>query len=334
VSSPARRRRASASIESFGSPSAAPLTTGAGTRGLLAHARTVLDGAGLPAADAEWLLADLLGCDRLRLQLDDIEVSAEVAEAYRRRLDRRARHEPRQHILGWEEFCGLRLRVSSDVLIPRQETEGLVAWALERLPTDGSAWDVGTGSGGIACALAMTRPDCRVVASDRSTRALATAAENVRGLGLGARVHLVAADLFECAGHDGLVDLVVANPPYIPASVVETLPREVREWEPLEALDGGPAGTAVATRLIMDAPRVLRPGGWLVMEMGESHAPPLTDCFRTSGFTEVAVRNDLAGRVRYIGARLTGRRSSAGSAGATCRFLGEASEGAVEAPSE
>jgi release factor glutamine methyltransferase len=333
VSSPlfARQRRA------------APLTTGAGTRGLLAHARTVLDAAGLPApaADAEWLLADLLGCDRLRLQLEDIEVSAAVAEAYRRRLDRRARHEPRQHILGWEEFCGLRLRVSPDVLIPRQETEGLVAWALERLPTDGSAWDVGTGSGGIACALATTRPDCRVVASDRSTRALATAAENVRGLGLAARVHLVAADLFECAGaavlgadHHGLVDLVVANPPYIPTSVVETLPREVREWEPLEALDGGPDGTAVATRIIADAASVLRPGGWLVMEIGELQSALLKNCFLASGFKEVTVRRDLGGRERYMGARLTDPRSSAGSAGATCIFLGEASEGAVEAPSE
>jgi release factor glutamine methyltransferase len=280
------------------------------SRALLAHGRAVLDAAGVtaPAQDAEWLLADLLGGDRLRLLIDDAEVPGDVAEIYRRRLARRARHEPRQHIVGWEEFCGLRVSVSRDVLIPRQETEGLVAWALDLLPPGGTAWDVGTGSGCIACALASARRDGTVIASDRSMLALAMAGRNVRRLGLGGHVQLVAADLLTAVS-SASVDVVVANPPYMPDGIAPSLPEEVRGWEPREALDGGADGTAVAARIIADAPRVLRASGWLVMEIGEAQATALAEGLRVAGFVDVEVRQDLTGRDRYLAGRRPGRTS-------------------------
>ena len=228
-------------------------------------------------------------------------------------MNRRGDGEPLQHILGWEEFRGLKLSVTPDVLIPRPETELLVTWALELLACPGDlesrgggegrvAVDVGTGSGAIACALAHALPRLRIVGVECSPRALRVAEENANALGVGDRVRLLAGDL--CEPLAGTVDLVIANPPYIPSGEVSKLPREVREYEPRLALDGGADGTAFHRRIIDEAPRCLKPGGWLLMEMGEGHAAALAEAMRDGGWLEeIQVRRDFRGIERMIGGR-------------------------------
>lgn len=277
---------------------------------LLALGAGALESAGLPTArqDAEWLLAGVLGIDRFRLYMEPARwVSVEMAGQFRARIERRLRHEPLQYILGFEEFRGLRLEVAAEVLIPRPETELLVEWALGLERAHGPwrlAVDVGTGTGAIACALATALPELRVLAVDRSLGALGVAARNVSALGLGRRVRLVAGECLEpltsslCA-----VDLVIGNPPYIPSADLLTLPAEVREWEPREALDGGPDGLAVHRRLIEGAAALLGRGGWLLMEMGEGQADPLGELMAARGFDGIEVRRDLGGAPRMIGAR-------------------------------
>jgi release factor glutamine methyltransferase len=278
--------------------------------GLLAEGTRALRAAGLPDAsrDAAWLLADLVGLPRLALPLEpDRAVPPPAPEAFRARIARRGRGEPLQQIVGFDDFRGLRLRTGPEALIPRPETEGMVEWALSLEAAHGPwrlAVDVGTGTGAIACALARPLPGLRVVAVERSLGALALAAENIRALGLGERVRLVAGDLLApLAGLPSAVDVVVANLPYIPTADLHRLPAEVRGWEPEEALDGGPDGTAVQRRLIPQSLPLLRPGGWLLMEMGEGQAGALRRLMEAAGFGAVEVRRDLAGRERMIAGR-------------------------------
>jgi release factor glutamine methyltransferase len=221
-------------------------------------------------------------------------------------VERRAAHEPVQHILGFEEFRGLRIAVTPDVLIPRPETEGLVERALELLGDRPGALvaDIGTGSGAIACALAAARPDLEVLAVDQSLGALAVASDNVRGLGLASRVRLLAGDLFgPLASLSGSLDMVVANPPYCPSGVIPTLPVEVGRFEPRLALDGGPDGMRILRRIIAEAPGFLRPRAWLVMEIGEEQAGPLASLMAAEGFSHIGARRDLRHVERYIEGR-------------------------------
>jgi release factor glutamine methyltransferase len=310
------------------------IVPGTSALALLAEGAAALTAAGLPTArlDAERLLAGMAGVDRFQLHVADRDLGADFVTRYRAGIARRAGHEPLQHILGWEEFCGLRLAVGPAVLVPRLETEALVEWALELLPDGGTVCDAGTGSGCIATALAAARPDVRVIGVDHSLPALAVAAANVRALGLAERVALVAGDLFApFRRHRRVFDLVVANLPYLPSSIIAGLPAEVRDWEPRHALDGGADGTAVLRDVISGAAEHLSPDGWLVMEIGEEQAPPLAALMASHGFCDVQVRRDLAGVERYLagrteraaadmrpaaqaplGARLNSRRSSAG----------------------
>jgi release factor glutamine methyltransferase len=322
--------------------------TPATARGLVAEGARRLAEAGLPTArqDAEWLLAAVLGRERFALYLEPKEAVVEAAgHRFRALVARRADHEPLQHLLGYEDFRGLRLRVTPDVLIPRPETEGLVEWALELLneddamsadwgragaisrpplmverqsngltPEEGTAgaisrppliMDIGTGSGAIACALAAARPDARVLATDTSPAALAVAESNVRALGLADRVRVVAGDLLEpLAGKLGTVDMIVANAPYLPTGILPSLPREVFAFEPRQALDGGPDGMDVIRRLLTAAPAALRPGGRLVLEIGEDQAGPLAALMTAGGFVDVASRDDLRGVRRYLAGRV------------------------------
>jgi release factor glutamine methyltransferase len=322
--------------------------TPATTRGLLAEGARRLVEAGLPTArqDAEWLLATVLGVDRFGLYLEPERAVDEAAGSrFGALVARRAAHEPLQHLLGYEDFRGLRLRVTPDVLIPRPETEGLVEWALELLkndhpmsadwgragaisgpplmekrqsnglaPEEGTAGaisgpplmaDIGTGSGAIACALATARPDAQVLATELAPAALAVAEDNVRALGLADRVRLLAGDLLEpLAGEPGRLDLIVANLPYLPSGILPSLPREVSTFEPRAALDGGPDGMAVIRRLLTAAPAALRPGGRLVLEIGEEQAGPLAALMVTQGLVEIATRDDLRGVVRYLAGRV------------------------------
>jgi release factor glutamine methyltransferase len=277
---------------------------------LLARAAQALRAEGLATArlDAERLLGRALEVERLKLLLEPGRpVPSEAMERFAASLERRRRHEPIQHILGEEEFRGLVLRTGPGALIPRPETELLVEWAVELEGREGPwrlAVDVGAGTGAIGCALASALPALRVIAVERSLPALALAASNIAALGFDGRVELVAGDLLEpLAGLAGAVDLVVSNPPYIPSGAIAGLPAEVREWEPREALDGGPDGMTFHRRLIARTPRLLRPGGWLLMEMGEGQAAFLSAAMEAAGFEAVEARRDFQGIERMIGGR-------------------------------
>jgi len=242
-------------------------------------ATTALEAAGLSSArvDAEWLLAGLLGVGRVAVRLDLAEtVPAPIAERYAHAVSRRARREPLQRILGWEEFRGVRVRLTDAVLVPRPETETLVEWALALLPPPGGrqllAIDLGTGSGCIACALASERPDLDVIAVDVSPAAAAVARDNAQALGLAARVGVVAADLLDGL-RDLSADLIVSNPPYLPSTLVPELAPEVRIHEPRLALDGGADGLALIRRIATTARRYLRPSGALAVGGGRGSAP-------------------------------------------------------------
>jgi release factor glutamine methyltransferase len=276
----------------------------------LAAATTALEAAGLPSArvDAEWLLAGLLGLGRVAARLELGQAApAPLAERYARAVSRRARREPLQRILGWEEFCGVRVRLTDSVLVPRPETETLVEWALALLPAPGPrrllAIDVGTGSGCIACALASERADLDVVAVDVSPAAAAVARDNVRALDLAGRVRVVAADLF--AGlRDIRADLIVSNPPYLPSALMPELPPEVRIHEPRLALDGGSDGLAVIRRIATAARPYMRPSGALVVETaGDDQASAAAALLRGAGWDQVAVRSDLVGIDRFVAGR-------------------------------
>jgi release factor glutamine methyltransferase len=273
-------------------------------------ATTALEAAGLPTArvDAEWLLAGLLGVGRVAVRLGLGQAApAPLAERYAQAVSRRARREPLQRILGWEEFRGVRVRLTDAVLVPRPETETLVEWALALLPppTGGrlSAIDVGTGSGCVACALAAERPDLDVVAIDISPAAAAVARENVRALDLAKRVRVIAADLLD--GLDGLrADLIVSNPPYLPSALMPELPPEVQIHEPRLALDGGPDGLDVIRRLARAARRAVRPSGVLVIETaGDDQAWAAAALLGEAGWSQVAVRADLTGTDRFVAGR-------------------------------
>jgi len=279
-------------------------------RDQLAAATTVLEAAGVasPRIDAEWLLAGLLGVGRVAVRLDPAgAVSAQLAERYGDAVRRRARREPLQRILGWEEFRGLRVRLTDAVLVPRPETEALVEWALALLPARGGrrllAVDLGTGSGCIACALAAERPDLDVVAIDVSPAAAAVARENANALGLTARIRVVAADLLDGVRDLG-ADLIVSNPPYLPTGLVPELPPEVRTHEPVVALDGGTDGLTLIRRIAAIAHRALRASGVLVVETaGGAQATAAAALLRTADFAQVAVRADLAGVDRFVAGR-------------------------------
>jgi len=291
---------------------------------LLREGQARLETVGLPSArqDAEWLLATLLGVDRFALYLEPRRsIPTDARDRYRASIERRALGEPLSYLLGFEDFLGLRVRVTPDVLIPRPETEGLVEWALEILKDapDALVADIGTGSGAIACALAGRLPRIEVLAVERSLGALAVASENARAFGLSRRVRILAGDLFgPLSGVRRALDLVVANPPYLPSAVIGTLPREVAAFEPRMALDGGPDGMAVLRRIITGAPTVLRAGGWLLLEIGEDQAGSLASLMAAEGFSAIAARRDLRGVERYIAGRLgddavpAGRRQEPG----------------------
>ena len=274
---------------------------------LLREGMAILQVSGPAAArrEAEWLLAGLLGVGRFDVYLEPArELSADEARRYLALLRRRAAGEPLQHLLGFEEFHGLRLAVSPAVLIPRPETEGLVEWAIEMLGerADALVADVGTGSGAIACALAARVPGLRVLALDCSPAALAVAADNVRAHGLADRVHLAVGDLLAPLSERGVrVDLVVANLPYLPSALIGALPDEVAAWEPRVALDGGPDGMVLLRRLVRGVAGVLGRGGSLLMEIGEEQAAPIASLMAAEGFGGIQSRRDLNGVERYIG---------------------------------
>ena len=289
-----------------------------------------------PRLDAELLLATALGVDRAELFRRPERVLTRIEE---RRFDgylvRRQAREPVAYIRGRRAFRAIELEVTPAVLIPRPETETLVDVALEALaavPAGGDAagdgpgaeagpggaaapglyeplaLDVGTGSGCIALALAAENPFARLVATDMSEAAVEVARRNAARLGLGGRVDIRRGDLLADLSPKERFDLIVSNPPYIPAAEYRTLEPNVRDYEPRLALHGGEDGLDVHRRLIPAAAGRLRPGSVLAVEVGAGQAAAVRALFATAGAFEPAQeRADLAGIPRVVFACLSTR---------------------------
>jgi release factor glutamine methyltransferase len=252
--------------------------------------------------EAEWLLCDATGLDRVGLYLNfEKPLDDEVLAAYRIMVARRGRREPLQHILGTQEFCGLEFEVTGDVLIPRHDTETLVNEALVRMPGAESVLDIGTGSGCIAVALATRMPHAAVTAVDLSAEALVVARCNAGRNGV--VIEFLHGSLIEpVAGRQ--FDLIVSNPPYIPSRDIETLQPEVRDFDPRVALDGGLDGLEIYRRLIPQAVSVLARGGWLLLEVGADQADDVSRLISsTEGYDQVVTARDPSGIVRVVGGR-------------------------------
>lgn len=269
------------------------------------RARLARAGVRDPRLKAEHVVASVMGFERLAWPLHGEQpVPPETAVRLEALVGRLERAEPLQYVLGETSFMGHRLATDRRALIPRPETEQLVALGLTSgmVPESGQVADVGTGSGCIAIALARARPGIRLLATDVAPGALALAGENARAHGVKDRILFRQADLL--AGVPGsTLDAVLSNPPYVPSEELSTLPAEVRLFEPPTALDGGPDGTAVLRRLAGEAARALRPGGWLLAEMGERQAEAVRHGLEGAGFGDVHVAKDLAGRDRFIRGR-------------------------------
>jgi release factor glutamine methyltransferase len=249
--------------------------------------------------DAQLLLGEVLGLDRVGLYLH-FERPLEEGElaAFREMVRRRVRREPVQYILEKAEFWSLSLRVTPAVLIPRGDTEVLVEEALRRGVAK-SILDVGTGSGAIALALASELPGARVEGIDLSLEALALAEENARRHNLQERVAFRAGDLRELPQRSW--DLIVSNPPYIPAEDIGALMPEVRDFEPRLALDGGSDGLDAYRLLASQAPSRLNLGGWILVEVGIGQAEAVSELFLQSRLSNLFTRADYAGVARVVG---------------------------------
>ncbi len=268
-----------------------------------------LEAAGIDEARviAEWTIADLLGANRAELAIAgsrtlDATMQARLAAC----TVRLAADEPLQYVLGHADFLGRRFACDRRALIPRPETEELVLAALRlALPDPASeslVADVGTGSGCIAISLALARPLARVTATDTSTGALALAAANAQTLGAADRIRFLHADLLDGV-EAGSLDAIVSNPPYIETHAIEGLDRRVRLFEPRPALDGGPDGLDIVRRLARAAFAALRPGGVLLLEIGDTQGAAVRSLLDRAGFGEARVLPDLAGHDRIAGAR-------------------------------
>jgi release factor glutamine methyltransferase len=268
---------------------------------LLQGTKLLEEGAiGVPRLTAEVLLAHALGRERSYLYAHPEEPLSEVAWLhYGRYLHERLKRKPTQYITGRQEFYGREFRVTPDVLIPRPETEHLIEAAIARIHSDDLVLDVGTGSGAIAITLSL-ETKARVYATDISPRALCVAEANAKRLG--ANVSFLAGDLIYAFG-DGTFDLIASNPPYVPRTDYPALQREVLDYEPAVALFSGPTGLEIYEKLAAEAWRVLKPGGWLVVELGYNSLEPVQEMLR-SGWCEITVEHDLAGLPRVLAARL------------------------------
>lgn len=285
----------------------APSLTVAQARRALADAfrQAALDS---PELDARLLVGHALGLDHTALTIESgrslgDDATRALAALAARRLDR----EPVARILGVKEFWGLPLRITAATLVPRPETETVIEAALAAIDSAGARGrllrvaDLGTGSGALLIALLRELPNASGVGTDVSREALAAAADNAGRLGVGSRAEFTACDFGAAlAGH---FDLVVSNPPYIASGDIAALPPEVRH-DPRRALDGGADGLDCYRTIAKQTPRLLRPHGHLVVELGRGQEPAVAALFRAAGLTPSPARPDLSGIPRALQARV------------------------------
>ncbi len=261
-----------------------------------------------PDLDARLLVGHVLGLDHAGLMREserplDPRALAGIDALAARRLA----GEPVARILGVKEFWGLPFAVTPAVLVPRPETETVVETALARLDAAGARErplriaDLGTGSGAILVALLHELPQAFGIGTDCSVAAIETARENALRLGVAPRTAFVACNFG--AALAGGFDLIVTNPPYIATAEIATLAREVRDFDPVAALDGGTDGLAAYRTILADAGRLLAPGALAVMEVGAGQSNAVSALAGAAGLTAIAVTPDLAGIPRVVSAR-------------------------------
>jgi len=302
-----------AEMEKAECPSDAPTA-----RRALRQATASLSKAGIESArlDAELLLAEALGLDRSKLYLhDEAPLEARAEERFHSLLARRVDGEPSAYITGRREFWSLDLLVTPAVLVPRPETEMLVEVAVGLFEADSQIperkfqiLDLGTGSGAISISLAKEIANAEVWATDVSLDALEIARANARRHGVERKIHFLSGDVFEpVRDRPKFFDMIISNPPYVRRAALATLPRDVRDFEPRVALDGGADGLEFYRRIIPGALGYLTMGGFLAVEigadMGEDVARLFTDA---GGYAPPQLYHDLAGKERIVCARMKG----------------------------
>ena len=286
---------AAAAAAAAAGPSDKPLT--------VARALGQAQSVGLDRLDAQWLLSHHLQQPRTWLIAhDDAPLPGTVAEAFSADCRRRGDGEPLAYLLGEHGFYGLQLQVSPAVLVPRPDTETLVDWALELLPSLACAaprvLDLGTGSGAIALAVAHHHPAAHMTATDLSPAALKVARANADRLGLA--LDWACGAWWQALPAAAQFDLVLANPPYIAGDDAHLT---ALRHEPRLALTPGGDGLSALQQIIAGAPAHLAKGGWLLLEHGWDQAAPVAAALRQAGFTPVTCRQDIAGRPRCSGGR-------------------------------
>ena len=266
-----------------------------------------LEKAGIQEAahDARLLLEEVCRTDRNTLLVHgDRAVTEEEETQFRIFIERRSTHEPLQQITGWQEFMGLRFSVTEDVLVPRQDTETLVEEVMRYLRDGMEILDVCTGSGCILLSLLRYSNGCRGVGCDISEKALAVAGQNAKELGISAQ--FIQSDLFESI--EGRFEYIVSNPPYIRKDMIPTLMEEVRDHEPLIALDGGEDGLDFYRKITREAAEHLYSGGMLFFEIGYDQGEAVKLLMEEEGYEEVTVSQDLAGLDRVVYGTFNGRK--------------------------
>ncbi len=254
--------------------------------------------------DARLLLEYACETDRNTLFVNgDMEVSEEQVQIYFELIEKRGKHIPLQHLTGEQDFMGLTFKVNENVLIPRQDTECLVEIVLKHLHDGMKILDMCTGSGCILISLLHYSNDCVGVGVDLSEAALKVAAHNAAVLGSNGitdamDITFLQSNLFEKV--DGKFDIIVSNPPYIKTEVIKTLMPEVRNFEPMMALDGTEDGLYFYRRIIADAKKHLTRGGQLFFEIGYDQGEEVSDLMRENGYLDVEVAKDLAGLDRVV----------------------------------
>lgn len=279
----------------------------------------LLKSAGIESAEreAELLITSSLGIDNITLYKDNLEISSSKLSAIDVMVNRRCNREPMQYILGTVDFLGLRLMVGPGVLIPRPETELMAEYAKKRVKGQGSRGaggslrilDLCTGSGCLALALAKEFPDAAVSGVDISETAINCARKNAE-LNNIHNATFIAGDLLkpfsELMTHDSKLinfDLIISNPPYIKSADIDTLQPEIREWEPLQALDGGPDGLDFYRKIIPAARQFLKKDGSLMLELGIDCADGVKALLGESGYLQIEIIKDYAGMERIASAR-------------------------------
>jgi release factor glutamine methyltransferase len=268
---------------------------------LLARAAERLKQAGCetPDLDARLLLRAAAGLSREDIILEPgRSVPAGEVQRFEALIERRARREPVSRILGEREFYGRTFRVTPETLDPRPDTETLIDAALALMPQGARILDLGTGTGAIAVTLLAERPDASALATDVSPAALAVAAENAERAGVAERLRLIHGSWFEPVS--GVFDIIVSNPPYIPAGDIAGLSPDVRNFDPILALVGGQDGLDPYRAISACAARHLAEAGHVLVEIGAGQADEVEAIFAALGFGSPERHKDLGGHVRCL----------------------------------